>query len=144
MRCYYSFSGVTIFYFILQLLRGIKIISAAIGLTKSRTLKKIGKKISKQVVAFSDTTVWMSNCKVCLGMPIFHTISMTSQTVIIQNPFPTCHKMQIPTIMRWIETNDGLNEYLRSFQTGPSQVDLVSIKKYFNWLSIMFIKIVKY
>ena len=30
---------------------------------------------------------------------------------------------------RWIETNDGLNEYLRSFQTGPSQVDLVSIKK---------------
>ena len=46
---------------------------------------------------------------------------------------------------RWIETNDGLNEYLRSLQPEPSRVDLVSItKKDFNWLLIMFIKIVKY
>ena len=99
-------------------------------LTKSRALKKIGKFFLK-----ASCGILRDNGMDAKLQSMFRAADLPDNIDDISDgdnpePIPDLPQDLDPNYHeRWIETNDGLNEYLRSFQSGPSQVDLVSIKE---------------
>ena len=126
-----------------------RIVGAAVKLLKTRTYKKLGKFFLK-----ASCGLLRDNGMEAKLESMFREANLPDNIDDIsdgdvpdgQEPIPEFHQDENPNYHeRWFETNEGFNECLRGFASGPSHVNLVSIKKlkYFNLLSIMFIKIVK-
>ena len=100
------------------------------GLMKSRALKKIGKFFLK-----ASCGLLRDNGMDAKLQSMLRAADLPDNIDDISDGDNPEHIPDLPQDLdpnyheRWIETNDGLNEYLASFQTEPSHVELVSIKK---------------
>jgi hypothetical protein len=119
-------------------------------LAKSRTYKKIGNfflKASCGLLRDNGMDAKLESMFTAANLPSNIDDISDGDVPDDREPIPMFPQDENPNYHeRWFQTNEGFNECIRGFASGPSQVNLVSIRKlkYFNLLLIIFMKIVKY
>ncbi|XP_078151044.1 uncharacterized protein LOC144546377 [Carex rostrata] len=109
-------------------LREIKITSAAIRLTKTKTYKKLGKfflKASCGLLRDNGMDAKLQSMFRAADLPDNIDDISDGDDIDDQESIPDFPQDEDPNYHeRWIETNDGLNNYLEIFPTRPNQIDM--------------------